>query len=104
MVVFESNVDCDSTSDGDGPLPKTRTTTLRLPLPLYQQLKSMVEKQRGGPSLNDLMVTAIRGYVKACRRKQIDAAFAGMAQDPGYQREAQQISEDFAVSDWEALR
>ena len=50
------------------------------------------------------MVRAIKAYVRMHRRKQIDAAFADMAQDADYQREAQRIAEDFALSDWEALR
>ncbi len=37
------------------------------------------------------------------RRKQIDAAFAGIAEDADYQKEAKLIAEEFSQSDWEAL-
>jgi hypothetical protein len=33
----------------------------------------------------------------------LDAAFAGMAEDADYQREAEQLAEEFEYSDWEAL-
>jgi hypothetical protein len=37
------------------------------------------------------------------RRKQIDAAFAGMAEDADYLKESKLIEEDFGPSDWEAF-
>ena len=36
-------------------------------------------------------------------RKQIDVAFADMAEDSDYQTEARLIAEEFANSDWEAF-
>ena len=36
-------------------------------------------------------------------RRQIDAAFASMAEDADYQKEAQLLAEEFWYSDWEAL-
>jgi len=42
--------------------------------------------------------------LKMRRRKEIDAAFAGMAEDADYQKEAKLIAEEFAHRDWEALR
>jgi hypothetical protein len=86
---------------------KTRITTIRLPANLYNEAKSVVRKAKGAEgslSLNDLILTALRGYLRLYKRRQIDAAFAGMAEDTGYQREARLMSEDFAASDWEALR
>jgi hypothetical protein len=86
---------------------ETRTTTVRLPRPVYDQAKSVVEKERGGQSrisLNDLIVTAITAYLKMYKRREIDAAFAGMAEDADYQKEAELLVEDFEHSDWEALR
>jgi hypothetical protein len=86
---------------------ETRTTTVRLPRPVYDQAKDVVEKERGGQSrisLNDLIVTAITAYLKMYKRREIDAAFAGMAEDADYQKEAKLLAEDFEHSDWEALR
>ena len=46
---------------------------------------------------------AIKAYLRMYRRRQIDTAFAGMAKDADYQREATLIAEEFEHSDWEAL-
>jgi hypothetical protein len=87
---------------------QTRTTTVRLPRPIYDQAKCVVEKEKGGVgqriSLNDLIVTAIKAYLRMYKRRQIDAQFAGMAEDADYQKEAQLLAEEFEYSDWEALR
>ncbi len=80
-------------------------TTLRLPRPLYEQAKSLVQSGlTDAQSINELMVGALRAYLNMLGRRQIDAAFARMAQDAHYQKQAQQIAEDFEESDWEALR
>ena len=87
---------------------ETRTTTIRLPRPVYEQAKAVVEKAKAGSgaavSLNDFFVSAIKAYLKLYRRRQIDAAFAGMAEDAEYQKEAALIAAEFEHSDWEALR
>jgi hypothetical protein len=85
---------------------QTRTTTVRLPRAVYDEAKVVVGTARGSDtsmSLNDLFVAAIKTYLKMYRRRQIDAAFAGMAQDAVYQREAKLLAEGFEHSDWEAL-
>jgi len=86
-----------------------RTTTVRLPRPVYDQAKCVVDREKkggAGPvvSLNDLIVAAIKAYLKMYKRRQIDTAFAGMAEDADYQKEASLLAEEFAYSDWEALR
>jgi|ERR1035441_849473 hypothetical protein len=88
---------------------ETRTTTVRLPVRVYDQARCVVEKEKRGVSgtsisLNDLIVAAITTYLKMYKRKQIDAAFAGMAEDADYQKEAKLLAEEFEASDWEALR
>jgi len=86
---------------------QTRTTTVRLPARIYDQAKCVVENQKKGAgkiSFNDFIVTAITAYLKLYKRRQIDAAFAGMAEDADYQKEAQLLAEEFEASDWEALR
>jgi hypothetical protein len=85
---------------------ETRTTTVRIPVPLYDQAKEMVcsEKAAGATvSLNDVIVSAIKVYVKIHARRKIDAAFAGMAEDANYQKAATLLAEEFEVSDWESL-
>jgi metal-responsive CopG/Arc/MetJ family transcriptional regulator len=84
---------------------KLQTTTIRLPKPLYEEARSIVEKgSTEAKSLNDFIVTAIKTYLRIYERKQIDAAFAGMAQDTEYQQEGKVLAKEFAYSDWEALR
>jgi hypothetical protein len=79
-------------------------TTIRLPRPLYEQAKACVEKgYTAAENLNDFFIAAIQSYTRAQRRKRIDAAFASMANDAGYQREAEAVTNDFAESDWETL-
>jgi hypothetical protein len=77
-------------------------TTLRLPRQLYERAKLFVESEKMG-SVNDFIVNALSAYVRAMERKAIDDAFAGMATDKQYQREALRIAEEFAASDAEAL-
>jgi hypothetical protein len=77
-----------------------------MPRSTYEQAKELVEKHAGigkRRSLNDLVVTAVAAYVKMHKRKQIDAAFAGMANDTGYKKKSNRLLEEFEHSDWEAL-
>jgi len=79
-------------------------TTLRLPRPVYDQAWSIMEQRLTGvTTFNELVIAALMAYIKLAKRKQIDLAFAGMAEDADYQREAQLIAEEFADSDWEAF-
>jgi hypothetical protein len=79
-------------------------TTVSLPAHLYEEARSVVvTKAAPAGSMNGLFVSAIRAYVHLIKRRQIDAQFAGMSQDPEYQKAAVRISEEFSASDWEAL-
>jgi len=78
-------------------------TTVRLPRPLYDEARRIVNNRVPAETLHDFLVTAIVAYVKLLKRKQIDAAFAGMAEDTDYQKEAKLIAEEFTQSDWEAF-
>ncbi len=78
-------------------------TTVRLPSSLYQQARWFVQECPSIESINDFFVLAVTAYLKMLRRKQIDAAFCGMADDANYQTEARLIAEEFEQSDWEAL-
>ena len=79
-------------------------TTVSLPARLYEEARSVVvTKASSADSINGLFVSAIRAYLTVIKRRQIDAQFAAMSQDPDYQRDASRISEEFDRSDWEAL-
>ena len=79
-------------------------TTIRLPKPLYEQARACVEKgYTTAETLNEFFIVAIQSYTRALKRKRIDAAFAPMANDAGYHREAEVITNDFSESDWESL-
>jgi hypothetical protein len=79
-------------------------TTVRVPQPLYDQAKHFVQKKgTAAENINDFFVTAIGAYVEMLRRQQIDADFAGMANDAQYQSISKQLNREFAVSDWEAF-
>jgi hypothetical protein len=84
-----------------------RATTVRIPSSVYEQAKHFVDTERTSSatsvSLNDFFVAAIQAYVKLYKRRQIDAAFAMMAEDADYQKEARLLAEEFEPSDWEAL-
>ncbi len=77
--------------------------TLRLPRRLYEQIKKEAAGQRDSArSWNEFVVQVLRGFLRGRRRKAIDAAFAGMAQDAA-RSEAERLAAEFAASDWEAL-
>lgn len=85
---------------------ETRATTVRLPRSVYDQAKRLVDSERAATrvTMNEFFVAAIQAYLKLRSRRQIDAAFASMAEDANYQKEARLLAEEFEESDWEALR
>jgi hypothetical protein len=79
-------------------------TTVRLPRPIYENAKSLLDGNvRDVRTFNELVITALRAFIRLTKRKQIDQAFAAMAEDAHYQKEARVIAADFEESDWEAL-
>lgn len=83
---------------------KKVATTVRLPHPLYEEAKSVVERRSGNAdTFNELVVTALLMYLKLVKRKEIDRAFAGMAEDTDYQKDASILTSEFEQADWEAL-
>jgi hypothetical protein len=47
---------------------------------------------------------ALRHELAARERAEIDAAFAGMADDPDYRADSEMLEREFAKADWEAFR
>ena len=79
-------------------------TTVRVPKGLYDEAQNFVEKNyTPAATINDFFIAAICAYVRLVKRKRIDAAFAGMAEDTDYQTQARLVGEAFSQSDWEAF-
>jgi len=72
-----------------------------LPSKLLEATEKMVKAGKA-KSRDELITRALRKELLAIKRTEIDAAFARMANDAEYQKEARQIVEEFAQSDWEA--
>ena len=84
---------------------KLQTTTVRIPKHLYEEARSAIENGAAEVrSLNDLLIDSLSQRLKQLRRERIDAEFAKMKNDAQYQRESEAITNQFSVSDWEALR
>tara|TARA_B100000315_G_scaffold151980_1_gene140799 strand:+ start:2715 stop:2990 length:276 start_codon:yes stop_codon:yes gene_type:complete len=82
---------------------ETTRTTVALPADLLKAADDAVRHGKA-KSRNELLARSLRRELAALERAAIDAAFAGMANDAGYQAEAQKIAGQFAASDWEAFR
>jgi hypothetical protein len=79
-------------------------TTISLPKPIYEEARSLINSDDAPvESMNGFFEAAVTAYLKHFKRREIDAQFAAMANDPAYQQEAALISEDFSQSDWEAF-
>ena len=81
-----------------------QNTTVRLPKAVYQRAKTAVEKSEAASSFNEFVVNAIEEKLHGLSEAEIDSAFAGMANDIDYQREAVALTQQFEPSDWEALQ
>jgi hypothetical protein len=81
---------------------KYQSTTVRLPRQVYEHAKKVINGTPGW-SFNEFVVLAIEEKVRRLTEAEIDAAFAQMAQDPDYQRDAVAMAREFEKSDWEAF-
>jgi len=80
-------------------------TTVRIPKALCAEAEVfVVGEHRSAGSLNQLVCESLKEKIRSLKQQKIDEAFAGMATDEKYQKLTQQISEDFATSDWHSLR
>lgn len=78
-------------------------TTVALSVELLEAVDAIIREGKAY-SRNDFLEAALRNELAARRRAAIDAAFAQMASDRDYRREAVAIAQEFESSDWEALR
>lgn len=84
------------------PMPTTRTT-VALPTNLLRGIDAVIRSGRA-ETRNAFLATAIRRELDRIRREAVDREFETMADDPLYQREAREISEEYRFSDWQTLR
>lgn len=84
------------------PVRKVRTT-VALSADLLEAVDAAVRAGRVD-SRDEFLDTALRNELLAHRRASISGAFAAMATDHSYQREALDVAEEFEAADWEALR
>jgi metal-responsive CopG/Arc/MetJ family transcriptional regulator len=78
-------------------------TTVTLPAHLVEWSQRFVEKG-AVPSRNALVVAALEHFLRELERQEIDEQFAAMGDDEAYQELSVQVSEEFAESDWDAIR
>jgi len=81
---------------------ETVRTTVTLPATLVRRSKRFVEKGVV-PSRNALIVAALEYFLAELEEREIDQAFAAMAEDKEYQLLDERLAKEFAESDWEAL-
>jgi metal-responsive CopG/Arc/MetJ family transcriptional regulator len=82
---------------------RTVRTTLALPEDLLAAVDRAVREGKA-KSRGAWIAEALRRELAAEERSAIDAAFAGMATDSAYRREAEAIEAEFSGAGWEALR
>lgn len=85
-------------------------TPVLIPTNLVEAIDAAVA-HGAAQSRDRFLAAAVENQLARCdqtgttsREDEIDAAFELMASDPDYQKEASQIAEEFAVSDWEAFK
>ena len=81
----------------------TNRTTVALSTDLLNGIDEAVRSGRAA-SRNAFLARAVRHELERLQREAIDRQFELMATDVHYQREARRISDEYAPSDWEALR
>lgn len=81
---------------------ETVRTTITVPTDLIKRSQHFIDAG-SIPSRNALIVTALEHFLSELERQEIDRQFEALAEDETYQTMNQQVAEDFAASDWEAL-
>ncbi len=81
---------------------ETVRTTITVPTDLIKRSQPFID---GGsiPSRNALIVSALEHFLNELERQDIDRQFEAMSEDEAYHTLNQNLAEDFAESDWEAL-
>lgn len=83
-------------------MPTTRTT-VALPADLLRGIEAVVQSGCAA-TRNDFLATAVRRELDRIQREAVDREFEAMADDPVYRQEAREISDEYHLADWQALR
>lgn len=94
---------CQAYVEGHHMANKITRTTLALPDDLLASIDRAVHEGKSR-SRNAFVAEAVRQALAAIENAEIDAAFAAMATDDDYQREALRIAGEFEHASWEALQ
>lgn len=78
---------------------ETVRTTVTLPVDLVRRSQHFVD-EGATPSRNALIVAALEKFLLELERQETDRQFEAMAEDESYQELNQQITDEFAESDW----
>jgi metal-responsive CopG/Arc/MetJ family transcriptional regulator len=78
-------------------------TTISLPAELLAAVDRAVREGKAR-SRNEFVADALRRELAKQEEAEIDAAFAGMAEDQVYQALSEQLDREFASASWEALQ
>ena len=81
---------------------ETIRTTVTVPAELIERSQRLIDSG-AVPNRNALIVAALEHFLSELERREIDRQFEAMAEDEDYKAMNQQLAEDFAESDWEAL-
>lgn len=83
-------------------MTKTRTT-VSLPTDLLVGVDDAVRRGLAA-SRSAFLANAVRRELERKHREAIDREFESMATDPAYQSEAREITDEYQIADWEALK
>lgn len=81
----------------------TVRTTVAIAADLLEAIDGAVQEGLAR-SRNEFLNVALKNQLTASRRAAVDSDFAGMADDPEYQREALRIAAEFETADHESLK
>lgn len=77
-------------------------TTVTFPRAILERIDRVVT-EGAAKNRNELLMMAVEKLLREIEERAIDAAFADMANDPDYQREALRLAAEFEGADWESL-
>jgi metal-responsive CopG/Arc/MetJ family transcriptional regulator len=81
---------------------ETTRTTVALPTRLLERVNAAVDSG-AVPNRNIAIADALEAYLDDIERQEIDQQFALLAEDESYRQLNEELAEEFAEADWQAL-